>query len=289
MTRVLDDHDFTIEIPRTHGPHSCRLQVFTAPGTRPVIVATQDDLAPVGKSVTNAAEAFAQEAWRRHLPGQREAPRWIEHYVSGYWLEVTFDVDADGRLSSPSWAGTSHEAVNALVGQVVEADRGERFVPPEPEPARPAAFYLLPVTALPKTVPFRTDGCMPAPRRPYVEASCCDYHAGDWRTVMDVIGHVVEGREQLELSPEDRVAYRDAVLAATPDGTWLQAAAESLWSDPICLNGAGWVNGQHRAQAAIDAGARRLLVECCDGFRPQLRRSWRQRLRDAVASWTVRI
>jgi hypothetical protein len=99
---------------------------------------------------------------------------------------------------------------------------------------------------------------------------------------MEALDAATGGRRQLDLLTEDVSLLMDALTASTPDGSWLQEAAVSLLTDPICLNSAGWVNGQHRAQAAIDAGARRLLVECCDGFKPRVKRSWRDQLSHIV-------
>lgn len=118
MERVLDDHEFTIEIPNSRGPHCCRLQIFAAAGQRPVIVATQDMPPATGRSLTNAAELFAAAAWRRHLEDSPEPPRWIQHYTSGpaSWMEVTFDLEPRGRLSARGWLGIDLTQLERLVG-----------------------------------------------------------------------------------------------------------------------------------------------------------------------------
>jgi hypothetical protein len=130
MKRVVDDHGFTVDIPHTNGPNCCRLQIFTATGRTAMAVATQDLPPATGASLTNAAERFAQEAWRRHLPGQSELPQWIQHYTSGTaaWMEVLLEVDAAGQLTTPSWVGITPERLAELVGQPVEPGRGERYV-----------------------------------------------------------------------------------------------------------------------------------------------------------------
>jgi hypothetical protein len=68
--RVLDEHMFTTAredhaVPATA---TFRLQLFTAPGTRPVAVVIQhqrDDGALV-----NERERYAETVWRRHCPEQ---------------------------------------------------------------------------------------------------------------------------------------------------------------------------------------------------------------------------
>jgi hypothetical protein len=108
MKRLVDDHCFTIDVPYAAGPNRCRLQIFVRVGHRPVAVATQDLPPATGVSLTNGAERFAQRAWQVHLAQSPEPPRWIEHYTSGtpVWAEVLFDVDSEGRLTSPSWSAS---------------------------------------------------------------------------------------------------------------------------------------------------------------------------------------
>ncbi|WP_055692570.1 hypothetical protein [Streptomyces prasinus] len=65
----VDDQMFT-----TPGlPGTFRLQLFTAPGARPVAVATQI-ASPEGMSLMNVVERFAGAVWERHCPDQ--APVW---------------------------------------------------------------------------------------------------------------------------------------------------------------------------------------------------------------------
>ncbi len=198
IERVLDDHEFTIEIPNSRGPHCCRLQIFAAAGQRPVIVATQDMPPATGRSLTNAAELFAAAAWRRHLEDSPEPPRWIQHYTSGpaAWMEVTFDLEPRGRLSARGWLGIDLTQLERLVGQPIDPTRGDRYVPPLPDPPTPATFRLLQVDTLPPTEPFRTAGCMPSTRTPFVNASCCTYHAGDARAEPGPNSDSSESRER---------------------------------------------------------------------------------------------
>jgi hypothetical protein len=74
-------------------------------------------------------------------------------------------------------------------------------------------------------------------------------------------------REDLHYYLMDDVAYRKA------DG-WEREAMRSLVVDPIRVDRPlphrdGYINGQHRAQAMIDAGVRRALIERIDdSWRP---------------------
>lgn len=275
MKRMVDDHCFTVEIPHTSGPHCCRIQVFVDDDgdRRPTVVATQDVPPATGRSLTNAAERFAQEAWWQHLRQHAEPPRWIQHYTSGAgaWMEVFFELDSDGRLISPKWTGINADELAEFIGSRIDPGRGSRYVAPPPEPVRPSTFRLVPVAALPATRPFRAKECMPtvgtAGRRlwrrwfPVRSKSCCWYHGGDWREVVDAVTAVLGPVDELELFDEDRNRLLNRLLELTPSGSWLQQASASLLQDPICVDGTGWVNGQHRGQAAIDAGARQILVE----------------------------
>ena len=57
-----------------------RLQLFTAPGTRPVAVATQGPAE--GGRLADWAEDYAAEVWRRHCPDSAEPPVWITLQLS---------------------------------------------------------------------------------------------------------------------------------------------------------------------------------------------------------------
>ncbi len=62
-TRSVDEHMFRVD------RSSFRLQLFTAPGLRPVAVATQT--VGEGASLMNRAERFAEAIWQRHCPTGR--------------------------------------------------------------------------------------------------------------------------------------------------------------------------------------------------------------------------
>src|ERR1019366_3703538 len=64
--RVADEHMFTVTRGDGFRIGTFRLQLFTAAGARPVAIATQ--MAGEGGSLTNRAETYAAEVWRRHFP-----------------------------------------------------------------------------------------------------------------------------------------------------------------------------------------------------------------------------
>lgn len=69
--RVADVAMFKVTGPGTRLV-TCRVQLFTAEGLRPVVVATQ--LPDEGASLINVAESFAAEVWRRLVPQEQESP-----------------------------------------------------------------------------------------------------------------------------------------------------------------------------------------------------------------------
>jgi hypothetical protein len=76
--RVIDDHMFTAD--RDYRPTAAfRLQLFTAPGTRPVAVVIQRH--GEGASVFNAAERYAEAVWQRHCPDEDAPPIWILRFI----------------------------------------------------------------------------------------------------------------------------------------------------------------------------------------------------------------
>jgi hypothetical protein len=131
------------------------------------------------------------------------------------------------------------------------------------------------VFKLPAPVPFRAPAdCMPATRgwlsrlRRQVfpvrgtTGECCWYHGGDWHQVTQLLSAEIRrvnvGRPVLE--EDDRREVMRGIEERTPAG-WLRSAALSVLMDPMRASRTGWVNGQHRAQAMIDAGVRQALFE----------------------------
>jgi hypothetical protein len=133
-----------------------RLQLFTAPGTRPVAVATQTS--DEGGSLTNFAEEYAAEVWRRHLPQEMAPPVWIQLPLlgspsrPGHFTLVTFGQAHPYELARPQWCPMSDVDIEQLAGGSVERDRGEGYQPrpgpPEEQPVyRVARVALLPPKA----------------------------------------------------------------------------------------------------------------------------------------------
>jgi hypothetical protein len=73
--RTAGEHMFTVRSWNGARLGTFRLQLFTAPGTRPVAVATQGPAE--GGRLADGAEDYAAEAWCRHFPGSAEPPVWI--------------------------------------------------------------------------------------------------------------------------------------------------------------------------------------------------------------------
>lgn len=73
--RTADEHMFTVSSWSGHRMGTFRLQLFTAPGARPVAVATQGPAE--GGRLADWAEDYAAAVWRRHFPGSAEPPVWI--------------------------------------------------------------------------------------------------------------------------------------------------------------------------------------------------------------------
>jgi hypothetical protein len=282
--RAVDEHMFRLP---EHAPWRAtfRVQLFTAPGLRPVAIAIQTPLAGEGTSLTTAAEACAGAVWQQYCPDESEPPVWITHLIldendtlGGSDLElVTFTADPAARtLADPEWLAVSARDVDALVGQHVDLDRGSGFVPPEIEPDPESTYVAQLVVLLPRPSPFRADDCMAAgvpwwrrlgrqivPRRG--GRDCCWYHGGDWENVNQFAIRLVEQAQRDGLPSADTAAY----VLDHPDvqrlTTWEREALYSLMAWPIrpyapWPRRQGYNNGQHRAQAMLDAGVRRILI-----------------------------
>lgn len=278
MPRIVDDHDFTIARPDGGGWGSCRVQIFTAPGQQPLVVATQTLPPRGGVALTNAAERFAAAVWQRYIPDSVDPPRWVEHYDRAdpdeppSWHEVSFIVGPGRSLSSPSWQGLSGQHLTELVGESVDPGRGNYNPPPAP-PAPRYAFVLVPVLELPRPHPFRQPVCMPSGSgkiarswrrlRPRTLRDCCWYHRGDWRTVIDHVASVLGPEVSRDGAVVDDDLRHDLVaeLEANLGSTWPGAAAASLLLFPLVVEEGQWINGQHRGQAMIDAGCGMALLE----------------------------
>jgi hypothetical protein len=281
--RTADEHMFTVSGWSGHRMGTFRLQLFTAPGTRPVAVATQ--LQGEGDSLANWAEKYATEVWRQNFPASAEPPIWITLQLRpGHqgarperFTLVTFRVQGPHELSSPQWCQMTDADVTALAGVPVSRDRGEGYQPwprePDPEPAWHVAWTIL----LPR--PRGMDrGCITAappwwrclarqviPRR--AVRDCCYYHSVSWRRVSAAAIRVTRQARREGLAGE---AFGDR-LAILAQAQGLPAAEEEALADLLADHSAiqpgprfrlrrGYTNGRHRTTAMLDSGVRRTVV-----------------------------
>jgi hypothetical protein len=271
--RTVDDHMFRA------GRTSFRLQLFTAPGQRAVAVATHaEDESP---SLTNEAESCAALVWQQHCPGQELPPVWIQRQFPGAFGEepdfqlVTFGESEQYQVHQPRWCTISTEQIVHLVGGPVAEDRGEGYVPPEPEEEPEQRFEVIELRRLAQSHPFRED-CMSnsssaASSRSWTDRllrrSCCWYHSGDWHRVNDMALTVLSRARDEDVKAEDMRRYADAYAAAAGASKWERAALCSLYCPPVAIQPSGddyisngFINGQHRVQAMRDAGVARTVV-----------------------------
>ncbi|MFK0142450.1 hypothetical protein [Streptomyces murinus] len=261
-------------------PGTFRLQLFTAPGARAVAVATQIG-GEEGMGLMNGVERYAGAVWERHCPDQEVPPVWVEWQL---WPEgsgrearlrrVVF-AGADGyRPCGPRWTAITHEELQDLAGAPVAADRGDGYVPRPAEVEPQLVFGEFAVARLARPRPFREPGCMPAgvrwwrrwarqvlPRRGV--RACCWYHGGDWHTVSAMALDVLQRARAQGVEADDVEEFAVAHAAAAGATGWESEALATLFSIADAIQPAretGYINGQHRAQAMLEAGVRRTVV-----------------------------
>ncbi|WP_431983939.1 hypothetical protein [Streptomyces qinglanensis] len=273
--RTNDDHMFRLTCGAT-----CRLQVFTAPDARPVVVATQTH--DEGVSLTNGGERFAATAWKRYCPEERQPPVFIQRQLQDHqdprlasrlreeFELVTFGEAQPYDLHFPGWQPLTDEQVEALVGQPVATDRGSGYVPRPPEPEPKLFFEMTPLSELAVPRPFRAPKCMPKRRSPRIRRlllrlmgrRCCWYHGGDWRRVNAMAEQVLVRAQETE------VETRHMEEAA---GQWAEELGASEWEidalwtlfrlgRAIVASAEGYTNGNHRVRAMLDTGVSHTVV-----------------------------
>ncbi|MEV6535847.1 hypothetical protein AB0M86_40795 [Streptomyces sp. NPDC051639] len=92
---------------------------------------------------------------------------------------------------------------------------------------------------------------------------CCWYHGGDWHAVSAMALDVLKRARTEGIAAEDMEEYALAHAAAAGTGLWQSEALATLFSVADAIQpakGPGYVNGQHRSQAMLDAGVRRAVV-----------------------------
>lgn len=280
--RVLDEHMFRVDERGRRG--TFRLQLFTADGVRPVAIATQlwgsDDYE--GVSLPNASEVFAAAVWRQYFPGDAQPPIWIERSLSDndppmdeHTVSVSYTVTGPHKLKAPNWHPISLSEIEILIGGEFDPGRGDGYVRAEPEPGPELSWRIVPVVRLPRPQPFREPKCMPRGitwRRRLIQQlrpergalACCWYHGGDWHTVNKAAIRLVRATDRAGVPADDVPEWCEPQLKNLGLTEWELQALRSLLSGPgIGIDpGAKGIfgNGQHRAQAMLDAGVRRTVV-----------------------------
>ncbi|MFD9904038.1 hypothetical protein [Streptomyces sp. NPDC059063] len=269
----VDDHTFTV------GRSTCRLQLFTAAGARPVAVVTQ--IAGEGMTLMNGAESFAAAVWEQHCPQEPLPPVWAERQLwpedwsqPARWKRVVFAEAAPYRLRRPRWLSMTTEQLENLIGTAVATDRGTGYVPRPKEPEPQPYFEAFAVVRLARPHPFREPECMPKgvgwrrrwmrqvlPR--HAARECCWYHGGNWHTVCAMALSVLKQARAQHIAAPDMQQFAAAYAAGAGADPWQTQALATLF----CMGDAiqpsdevGYINGQHRAQALIEQGVHRTVV-----------------------------
>ena len=147
-TRTLDEHMFTV------GATPFRLQLFTAPGLRPVALTTQ--FHGEGAALVQGATRFAEAIWQRCCPAEQQPPIFIIHQLhesrpAQGFLQLSNPVVALHTLAPPAQRETNLTAdeMAQLVGMPIDDSRGDSYVKAEPdEPAE--RFTVTAVVRLPR-------------------------------------------------------------------------------------------------------------------------------------------
>ncbi|WP_204008461.1 hypothetical protein [Virgisporangium aurantiacum] len=281
--RVVDEHMF--RVGDDSGP-TFRVQVFIASGLRPVAVVTQLD--NEGMSLTNGAERYAAAVWKRYLPAELLPPIWIARQLMTYgtseiqkdhgFKHVEFEVTGHGELVAHWGPILNVDEMSQLVGGPVDSTRGAGYIRREREEDPTYRFVPMSVLWLARPRPFREKACM-ATGTPWwrrlgrqlvrrrTAQTCCWYHGGDWHKVSTVAIDLVDRAYVAGVPHEDVADFAFAQVDRSSLTDWEVEAVYSLLAFPIdpgrgrWPRNRGYVNGQHRAQAMLDAGVRRTLVE----------------------------
>lgn len=280
--RVIDEHMFTVQRDRQRKPATFRLQLFTAPGARPVAVVIQQ-MSDHG-ALINERERYAEAVWRQHCPDEAEPPIWIDRLILPWqdndrFTIVSFPITGPYRLSeSHSWTWISVAEIAALLGTSPDTSRGAGYRPRPPEAAPQPQYQAEWVWRIPRPAPFRNQACMP-PRRPpwrdaarqlmprYTPRRCCWMHQGDWRQVSRTAITLVRQAHRDGVAGDD--IHRHVVAQARAAGItgWQLDALDCLVNsaDGIQLdtdeNGRRFfINGQHKTRAMLDQGVRRTII-----------------------------
>ncbi|WNV87510.1 hypothetical protein [Umezawaea sp. Da 62-37] len=281
-TRVLDDHRYRVTPGR--GCTTLRLQLFTGPGLRPVVVVTQRT--DEGMSLFTGTEVMIGHVWREHFPAEPLPPVWVQRQlmpedwdVAPYTM-VLVDAGDDFTVANPEWPPLTQQQVDILVGQPVSPDRGD-YRPRQPASVCRLRFTPSEVGSMPPTQPFPStcttgNDDMPrlrppqwligAWRRRRGSRICCWYHHGDWGAVNELALRLLADVPDPD-ADEDEIV--DQVLTAAHHqqvDPWTVEALTSLFIDPIVLQTdvegrmSAFAGGRRRVQAMRDASAVRTVI-----------------------------
>jgi len=278
---IADDRAFCVErVPVAEA--TMRVQIFSAAGARPVVVAVQE--AAEGVALLHDLPNCVSQVWRCLLPGEDRPPIWVHRFIVNparpaqlYLVPcVTAPSQTDPyAVHTAQKRPISRADLERLVGRPVDVDRGG--------PAGPRMMWVDVshyevrwVVWLPRPEPFRQEECMrsgiPLGRRlarqlrpDPVGRNCCWFHTRSWKPIMRMaIKWTAQGRR--DAVPADEVAgyIREQGDVHRLRG-WDLEALRSLVDFPIDVTvdtegSPMYVNGQHRCQALMDQGVRRVLT-----------------------------
>ncbi len=86
------------------------------------------------------------------------------------------------------------------------------------------------------------------------DVATCSFHGANWKAIANASAHIID-----VVGVADSMQYRQAASAmkiAKRDRRWL----DSLFHDPIVIDGGEYTNGQHRGCALRFSGAERAAV-----------------------------
>lgn len=280
--RVLDEHMYTVDRGQHRKPATFRLQLFTAPGARPVAIVIQH-LREDG-ALINERERYAEAVWRQHCPDEAEPPIWVDRLLfpwreDEWFTVVSFPVTGPYQLDEPGGrTRITVPEIARLLGIPPDISRGTGFHPrpstPEPLPTYSAEWVL----RIPRPAPFRNRRCMP-PRRPWwrdalrqlaprnTGRDCCWMHKGNWHQVSKTAITLVRRAQRDGIVGEDICGHVLAQARADGVSGWQLDALECLVNcyDGIQLDTGDdgrrfFINGQHKTRAMLDQGVRRTII-----------------------------
>jgi hypothetical protein len=279
--RVLDEHMYTVGRGQHRHPATFRLQLFTAPGARPVAVVVQDHREG---ALVHERERYAEAVWRQHCPDEAEPPIWIDRLIlhgrdDAWFTVVSFPVTGPYQLDEQCGrTRITVPEITRLLGTPLDPSRGAGFRPPPPEPEALPVYSTEWVLRLPRPRPFRNPRCMP-PTRPWwrdalrqlaprhAGRDCCWPHQGDWHQVSRTAIALVRQAKRDGIADQD--IYEHVLAQARADGVtgWQLDALEHLVNcyEGILLDTGDdgrrdFINGQHKTRAMLDQGVRRTVI-----------------------------